>query len=311
MRHFITLFDLTRDELLRLLTMAERLKRQRSRGKARRKLGGKVVALIFEKPSLRTRVSFESAVAQLGGASIFLTGGEVGLGTREAIPDCARTLSQFCDAVILRTFAHSTVETFAEHASVPVINGLTDTHHPCQALSDLFTMREHFGELRGRRVAFIGDGNNVARSLAVGCGMLGMHFVLAAPEGYGFEPEYAELLRQRFPEGRFEINGSPSDAVRQADVIYTDVWTSMGQEAEKDARCQAFRGFQVNRELLEQAPTHAVVMHCLPAHRGEEITSEVLDGQRSIAFQQAGNRLHAQKALLEWLMNPQGSRPRR
>ncbi|MCS6976591.1 MAG: ornithine carbamoyltransferase [Gemmatales bacterium] len=303
MRHFITLFDLTREELLHLLAMAERLKRQQGRGKRRRELAGKVVALIFEKPSLRTRVSFESAVAQLGGATIFLSGPEVGLGTREAIPDCARTLSQFCDAVILRTFAHSTVETFAEHASVPVINGLTDTHHPCQAISDLFTMQEQFGELRGRTVVFVGDGNNVARSLAVGCGMLGMRFVLAAPKGYGFEPDYSNLLRQRFPEGSFELNGSPTEAVRHADVIYTDVWTSMGQEAEKDTRCQAFRGFQVNRELLEHAPDHAVVMHCLPAHRGEEITSEVLDGQRSIAFQQAGNRLHAQKALLDWLLN--------
>lgn len=311
MRHFITLFDLTREELLHLLAMAERLKRQQGRGKRRRELAGKVVALIFEKPSLRTRVSFESAVAQLGGATIFLSGPEVGLGTREAIPDCARTLSQFCDAVILRTFAHSTVETFAEHASVPVINGLTDTHHPCQAISDLFTMREQFGELRGRTVVFVGDGNNVARSLAVGCGMLGMRFVLAAPEGYGFEPDYCNLLRQRFPQGSFELNGSPTEAVRHADVIYTDVWTSMGQEAEKDTRCQAFRGFQVNRELLEHAPDHAVVMHCLPAHRGEEITSEVLDGQRSIAFQQAGNRLHAQKALLDWLLNQSRRSPRR
>jgi ornithine carbamoyltransferase len=302
MRHFISLWDVTREELLELLQGAARWKRQRTRGRGAMPLAGKVVALLFEKPSLRTRVSFEAAAAQLGGASVFLTHAEVGLGTRESIPDVARTLGQYCDAIVLRTYAHSTVETFAGHAPVPVINGLTDYLHPCQALSDLFTMQEHLGTLPGRTVAFVGDGNNVARSLAVGCAMLGMRFVLAAPPGYGLEPDYVARLRQAFPQGCYVENGSPAEAVREADVIYTDVWTSMGQEAEQDTRRRIFQPYQVNRALLEQAPAHALVMHCLPAHRGEEITSEVLDGERSIAFAQAGNRLHAQKALLAWLL---------
>lgn len=310
MRHFIGLLDVNRDELLALLEATGRLKRQHARGKQKLTLAGKVVGLVFEKPSLRTRVSFEAAMAQLGGATVFLPGSETGLGLRETIPDFARTLSQYCDAIVVRTFAHSTIETFAAHATVPVINGLTDYLHPCQALADLFTMQEKFGDLEGRTVVFVGDGNNVARSLAVGCGMLGMRFILAAPKGYGFDNAYLGQWKRLFPSGQCLENGSPLRAVKDADIVYTDVWTSMGQESEKDQRRRAFAAFQVNEDLLKQAPAHALVMHCLPAHRGEEITSEVLDGDRSIAFQQAGNRLHAQKALLQWLLTSKAGKQR-
>jgi ornithine carbamoyltransferase len=257
---------------------------------------------VFEKPSLRTRVSFQAAMAQLGGASMFLSGKEVGLGSRESVPDCARTLSQYVDGVVLRVFQQATVETFAAHATVPVINGLSDTDHPCQALGDLLTLREVFGAVAGRTLVFVGDGNNVARSLAVGCGLLGARFILASPDGYGFDEAFLRAFRQKAPRGEVLENGRPEHALGEADVIYTDVWTSMGQEAEAEERRQKFAAFQVNETLLALAPAHARVMHCLPAHRGEEITDTVLDGERSIVFQQAGNRMHAQKALLKWLL---------
>jgi ornithine carbamoyltransferase len=231
-----------------------------------------------------------------------MAGSEVGLGARESIADVARTFSQYVDAVVLRTFRHETIVEFARHATCPVINALSDYNHPCQALGDLLTLVELFGDVAGRTVVFVGDGNNVARSLAIGCGKLGVHFILAAPEEYGFDESFLRTYRQRVPQGDLLVNGTPDHAVGQADIIYTDVWTSMGQEAERDERRQRFAGFQVNTQLLALAPAHARVMHCLPAHRGEEITSEVLDGERSIVFQQAGNRMHAQKALLQWLL---------
>jgi ornithine carbamoyltransferase len=211
-------------------------------------------------------------------------------------------MSQYIDGIVLRTFAHETVESFAKYATVPVVNGLSDYAHPCQALADLLTVQEVFGDLSGRTLVFVGDGNNVARSLALGCGLLGVRFILSAPPGYGFDRPFLELCRERVPQGEPLEIADPFRAVAEADVIYTDVWTSMGQEAEKDARRQAFAAYQVNEELLNRAPSTCVVMHCLPAHRGEEITNEVLDSDRSIAFQQAGNRLHAQKALLQWLL---------
>jgi ornithine carbamoyltransferase len=226
----------------------------------------------------------------------------VGLGSRESVPDFARVMSQYVDAVVLRTFSHATVEIFAAHASCPVINGLSDYYHPCQALADLFTLQELFGNLSGRTLVFVGDGNNVARSLAICCGKLGLHFVLAAPSGYGFDEPFLQVFQQRLPQAQMTLNGTPDHAVRLADAIYTDVWTSMGQEAERERRVSSFAAFQVNDALLALAPPHARVMHCLPAHRGEEITSEVLDGNRSVVIQQAGNRLHAQKALLQWLL---------
>jgi ornithine carbamoyltransferase len=302
MRHFLNLFDLTEDEVTQLLKEAARIKADLQRGKRPPLLAGRVLGMIFEKPSLRTRVSFETAMAQLGGSSIFLAGSEVGLGCRETVPDFARVMSQYVDAVVLRTFSHATIETFAEHSTCPVINGLSDFSHPCQALADLLTMQEVFGTLAGRTLAFVGDGNNVARSLAICCGKLGVRFVLAAPEGYGFGEGFLQEYQKWVPHGELVQNGAPAHAVHDADIIYTDVWTSMGQEAEREQRLQRFAEYQVNAALLAQAPPHARVMHCLPAHRGEEITSDVLDSDRSIVFQQAGNRLHAQKALLIWLL---------
>lgn len=303
MRHFLDLLDLTTEELNGLLDDAARLKELHERSEDPPLLGGRVIGLVFEKPSLRTRVSFEAGIAQLGGKSVFMGGSEVGLGLRESVPDIARTISQYVDGVVLRTFSHAIIETFAAHAACPVINGLSDYSHPCQALGDLLTMQEIFGELKRRTVVFVGDGNNVARSLAIGCGKLGVRFILAAPAGYGFDDKFLKTYRQFAPKGELE-NGNPAKVVAQADVIYTDVWTSMGQETEREKRLESFAGYQVNGALLAKAPAHARVMHCLPAHRGEEVTSDVLDGERSIVFPQAANRMHAQKALLAWLFAP-------
>jgi ornithine carbamoyltransferase len=311
MRHLINLLDWNRDDIEALLADAAQLKRDHQRGIRKPTLAGKVLGLVFEKPSLRTRVSFQAAMAQMGGSSVYLSGSEAGMGTRESIPDFAKVLSQYVDGVVLRTFAHGTVETFAEHAMCPVINGLSDYHHPCQALADLFTVREVFGKLEGRTLVFVGDGNNVARSLAVGCGMLGLRFCLAAPNGYGFDAPFLQTLHRQLPHVKLLENGSPAKAISQADVIYTDVWTSMGQEAESSKRKKAFSRYQVNQELIGQAPAHAIVMHCLPAHRGEEITSDVLDSDRSIVIQQAANRMHVQKALLQWLLGDDPSKAKR
>jgi ornithine carbamoyltransferase len=302
MKHFLDLLNLTRDEIIYLIKESTRLKNAQVKGKRKPTLQGRVLGLVFEKPSLRTRVSFQTAMAQLGGSSVFLGGSEVGLGSRESVPDFARVMSQYVDAVVLRTFHHRTVEEFAAHSACPVINGLSDSYHPCQALADLFTLQEVFGDVQGRTLVFVGDGNNVARSLAVGCGKLGVNFVLAAPEGYGFDEPFLQTYRRHVVSKEPIQNGEPAHAVHQADIIYTDVWTSMGQEAEHDQRVRRFANYQVNDQLLALAPKHAKVMHCLPAHRGEEITSAVLDSDRSIVFQQAGNRMHAQKALLEWLL---------
>jgi ornithine carbamoyltransferase len=305
MRHCLTLFDLSADEITHLIEQTARLKKAHGRGKRKQTLKGRVLGLVFEKPSLRTRVSFEAAIAQLGGTSVYTAGKDVGLGIRESVPDFARVMSAYVDAVVLRTFSHETVETFAQYATVPVINGLSDGYHPCQALADLFTVYEVFGGVEGKTLAFVGDGNNVARSVAIACGKLGVHFVLAAPEGYGFDEPFLQAYRRQIPEGKILQNGKPAHAVEHADIIYTDVWTSMGQEEEREERLRKFAGYQVNADLLKLAPPHARVMHCLPAHRGEEVTSDVLDGEHSVVFQQAANRMHAQKALLEWLLGDQ------
>jgi ornithine carbamoyltransferase len=302
MRHFLDLLDLTPEEINNLLEETARLKAAHQRRERTPSLLGRVIGLVFEKPSLRTRVSFQAAIAQLGGASVFTSGSEVGLGSRESVPDFARTISQYVDAVVLRTFSHQTVESFAAHASCPVINGLSNYYHPCQALADLFTVREVFGAVAGRTLVFVGDGNNVARSVALCCGKLGVRFILASPPGYGFDEPFVQTYRKTVPQGELLQNGEPAHAVAEADVIYTDVWTSMGQEEEREKRLQEFSGFQVNDALLALAPPHARLMHCLPAHRGEEVSNEALDGERSVVFQQAGNRMHAQKALLQWLL---------
>ena len=302
MRHFLTLSNITAAELEQLLAEASRLKAELKRGQRPPLLAGRVLGLVFEKQSLRTRASFEAAMAQLGGTSIFLSATDGPMGQRESVADFARTLSSYVDVVVLRTFKHETCEEFAAHSSVPVINGLSDRAHPCQALGDLLTIQEVFGQLRGKTLVFVGDGNNVARSVAVGCGLFGLRFILASPPGYGFDEGFLAQYRQILPEGELVLDESPGHAVREADVIYTDVWTSMGQEAQREERRRKFAAFQVNEALLAKAPPHARVMHCLPAHRGEEITGEVLDGPRSLAVPQAGNRLHAQKALLAWLL---------
>jgi ornithine carbamoyltransferase len=302
MRHFLTILDHDTETLRYLLSEAARIKSDVARGKFADTLKHKIVGLVFEKPSLRTRVSFEAGVAQLGGASLFQSGGEVGLGARESLADFARTMSQYVNAIVLRVFKHTTVEGVAEHSSVPVINGLSDTSHPCQAMADLLTMRECFGAEGGKTVAFVGDGNNVARSLAILCGKLGVRFVLARPEGYGFPAEFTANYRKHVGPSLPAELADPVEAVKKADVIYTDVWTSMGQEAEREQRLKEFMPFQVNAALMKKAPKHAKVLHCLPAHRGEEITNDVIEGPASVVFQQAGNRMHAQKAILEWLL---------
>lgn len=302
MLNFLSLFDVSTEDIHRLLKKAAQMKKAHLQRKEKPLLAGRVVALVFEKPSLRTRVSFQAAVAQLGASSIFLSGSEAGMGTRETIPDFARTICQYVDAIVLRTFSHDVVETFVEYSNRPVINGLSDSYHPCQALGDLLTMQELFGDISGRTLAFIGDGNNVSRSLAIGCGKLGVRFVLSSPNGYSFDKPFLDELRRQVPHCQLEMNGDAKKAVAGADVVYTDVWTSMGQEAEATQRRRKFARFQVNAELLALAPKHAKVMHCLPAHRGEEITDEVMDSERSVVFEQAGNRMHAQKALLVSLL---------
>jgi ornithine carbamoyltransferase len=302
MRHFLTIIDDDPNTLRHLLSEAARLKAEVARGQFADTLRNKIVGLVFEKPSLRTRVSFEAGVAQLGGTSLFQAGSEVGLGVRETVADFARTMSQFVNCIVLRVFLHSTVEGVAKHATVPVVNGLSDTSHPCQAMADMLTVRECFGDEKGKTIAFVGDGNNVARSLAVLCGKLGVRFVLARPDGYGFPPDFIKNYTTHVGPKPPDELADAARAVKGADVIYTDVWTSMGQEAEKDRRLKEFAPYQVNAKLLKKAPKHAKVLHCLPAHRGEEITADVLEGPASVVFQQAGNRMHAQKAILEWLL---------
>lgn len=301
MRHFLHLLPVERDTICHFLTAAARLKAEVERGEFASTLRNKVIALVFEKPSLRTRVSFEAGIAQLGGTSLFFNGGEMGLGIRETIPDFARNMSQYVNAIVMRVFKQSTVEETARHSAIPIINGLSDISHPCQALADLLTIQECFGSVAGKMVVFVGDGNNVARSLAVGCGKVGARFVLARPEGYGFPPDFLAKYRQFVGPQLPEETVDPGIAVKNADVIYTDVWTSMGQEAEREARLKIFTPYQVNAALLAKAPKHVKVLHCLPAHRGEEITDDVIEGPASVVFQQAGNRMHVQKAVLEWL----------
>jgi ornithine carbamoyltransferase len=302
MRHFVAVSDLTADELRGLIDRAVAMKSAWSAGRRDPTLSGRGMALLFEKPSLRTRVSFEAAMEQLGGSCIFINAVEVGLGTRESLPDFARVISQYVDVLVARVFHHRDVVELASHATVPVINGLSDLAHPCQAVADLMTVQELFGAVAGRTIAFVGDGNNMARSLAVGCHILGARFVLATPQGFEFSQAFSDRLRQLPGSGTVEVTRDPAAAVQRADVVYTDVWTSMGQESETERRRAAFAGFQVNSQLLRGAPPHAKVMHCLPAHRGEEVTNDVIDGPQCVVIPQAANRLHAQKALLVWLL---------
>lgn len=300
-RHILTVEDLSTAEIERIFSISEDLKAKYAEGIREPLLPHRVMALIFEKPSLRTRVSFEAAMTHLGGNAIFL-GDDAGFGKRESIADFARVLSQYVDVIVFRGKAHQTVEELAKYSECPVINGLTDYAHPCQALADLFTIRELAGKLEGHTLAWVGDGNNVARSLAEGCAKLGMRFVMATPEGYRFEANFLPRLRVKYPKFEFEVFDRPEDAVRDALVVYTDVWTSMGQEAEAEKRRRDFHAYQVNGRLMAHTQKGAVFMHCLPAHRGEEVTDEVIDGPQSVVIQQAANRMHVQKGILAWLL---------
>jgi ornithine carbamoyltransferase len=301
-RDLLSIADLSAAELDQVLDRAAQLKAEFQAGRRHpeRPLVGRTLAMLFEKPSLRTRVSFEAGMSQLGGHAIHLAPGDVGLGVRESVADVARNLERWVDEIIIRTFAHDIVLELAAEAAIPVVNALTDLEHPCQALADLLTLREHFGRLAGLRVAFVGDGNNVFHSLALAGAIAGFEVRLAHPEGYGPNPSIvtrAEELAEA-GGGRLILGHDPRAMVAGAEVIYTDAWTSMGQEAEVAERRLAFRGYTVDRALLDAAGPGAVVMHCLPAHRGEEITSDVLDGPRSLVLEQAENRLHVQKAWL-------------
>jgi ornithine carbamoyltransferase len=303
-RDFLTLDGLTRAELDEILHLSARLKRDVKAGQRPPLLGGKTLAMIFEKPSLRTRVTFEVGMTQLGGYAVYLTPNDIRLGERESVADIARNLERWVDFVMARTNAHATLVELATHARVPVINGLSDMRHPCQVLSDCFTLLERRGRLEGMRVAWLGDGNNVANSWIAVAPRFGFAFALACPRGY--EPDPTTVDKARREGATIEITTDPRAALRGADVIYTDVWTSMGQESEAAQRQADFRPFQVNAEALRQAKPDAVVMHCLPAHRGEEITGEVIDGPQSIVFDQAENRLHVQKGVLVWLNQQMG-----
>ena len=303
-RDFVDLADLEGRQVEELLRLAAELKADQKAGRARPVLAGRSLAMVFQKPSLRTRVSFDMAMYQLGGHALYLSPDEIRLGEHESIPDAARVLSRYVDAIMARVFAHTDVQELARWASVPVINGLSDYSHPCQAMADLLTIQEKMGALRGVRLTYLGDGNNVLHSLLVGGALMGMHVVGATPEGYRPLPEVvalAERLAER-SGGSVRLTDEPLGAVAEADVLYTDTWTSMGQEAESARRSQVFPPYQINERLLSHGRSVVGVMHCLPAHRGQEITDEVADGPLSWLFDQAENRLHAQKAILVYVL---------
>jgi ornithine carbamoyltransferase len=299
-----SLSHLTREEIEEILKTSESLKFQLLRGKEHHLLKGKTLAMIFEKPSTRTRVSFEVGIWQLGGYALYLSAADLQLGRGETVADTAQTLSRYVNGIMARVFAHQTILDLVKYSGVPVINGLSDFTHPCQGLADLFTIYEKKGRLSGLKLAYVGDGNNVAHSLLYGCSKVGMNITLACPKGY--EPDQKVVSKAK-EEGK--INGcivkatkDPKEAVRDADIIYTDVWTSMGKEKEHDKRVKIFKPYQVNTKLVKEAKEDYLFMHCLPAHRGEEVTDEVADSKNSIIFDQVENRLHTQKALMALIM---------
>jgi len=302
-RDLLSFADLTRADVDRLFQTAARLKADLRAGRPHRELDQRSLALIFHKPSLRTRLSFEVAMTQLGGSSVFITEREIGMGQRESVSDVARVLSGYVNGIMIRTFAHDLAQELARHATVPVINGLTDWLHPCQILADLFTLREKGIDLDRAVVAYIGDGNNVANSWIEAGRLFGLEVRVACPEGYEPDPRLVAQVQKSGP-GRARVLRSPAEAAQDADVLYTDVWASMGQEAERDKRLPVFRSYQINRSILRMGKSGALVMHCLPAHRGEEITEDVFEGPQSIVFPQAENRMHLQKAILYDLLGP-------
>ncbi|HEX4413868.1 MAG TPA: ornithine carbamoyltransferase [Lacipirellulaceae bacterium] len=297
----LTLADVSAAETQRIFSITEDLKTKYSQGLREALLPGRVLTLLFEKQSLRTRVSFEAGMAHLGGSSMLL-GDDAGFGKRESMADFSRVLSEMVDVVVIRAKKHSTVTEFAKYSSCPVINGLTDLAHPCQALADLYTMREQFGNVEGLQLTWVGDGNNVARSLVEACGHLGVKLVACTPKGYEFEPEFISFAKKSFPALQLELTADPRAAVRNANAVYTDVWASMGQESESEKRKRDFAEYQVNAKLMALAPQDAIFLHCLPAKRGEEVTDEVIDSPQSAVVAQAGNRMHVQKGILVWLL---------
>jgi len=303
-KDLLTIHDLTAAEIGTVLERSGWLKKALKDGVVHHPLRGKSLGMIFEKSSTRTRVSFEVGMYQLGGQALFLSPSDLQMGRGEPVADTAMTLSRYLDGIMIRTFAHAMVEELARHAAVPVINGLTDLHHPCQALADLFTIQDHRGPLKGLRFCYVGDGNNMAHSLIEACVTVGMHVSLACPAGY--EPDAGIMrgatLAAKQTGADVSLTDDPKKAVRDCDIVYTDVWASMGQEKEHAVRVKAFTGYQVDEKLMKLAHPKALVMHCLPAHRGEEISAGVIDGPQSVVFDQAENRLHTQKAITEILM---------
>lgn len=303
-RDILSMQDLSAEEIDEILNLADRLKRELREGKSHELLRGKNLGMIFAKPSTRTRVSFEAGMNQLGGHAIYLGMNDIQLGRGETIGDTARTLSRYVDAIMARLFKHQDIVELARHSSVPVINGLTDLHLPCQTLADLMTIHEKFGRLKGLKVAWVGDGNNVCNSMMLGCSIVGADFHIACPEGYEPPDDLIKMAEKNASRSgaRLEIQRDPNRAVVDADVIYADVWVSMGQEKETEKRMEIFRPYQVNSDLVRRAKRSVIVLHCLPARRGLEITDEVIDGPNSAVFDQAENRMHAQKGALVLIM---------
>jgi len=301
-RHFLCLDDLTIEEQREVLALASALKKNPDAYRTR--LAGKTLGMIFQKKSTRTRVSFEVGISQLGGTGLFLSASDIQIGRGETIADTARVLSRYVDLVMARVYGHDTLEEMARYATIPVINGLSDTLHPCQVLADLQTIREHFGRTEGLKLAYIGDGNNMAHSLMLGCARAGMSVAVAAPAGYEPDAVWVDKARAHAAAlgGEVVVTTDPREAVVGAHAVYPDVWASMGQEAEAQERLQKFQGFEVDQALMDRAEDDAIFMHCLPAHRGEEVSAEVCDGPQSVIFDEAENRLHAQKALMLLLM---------
>ena len=301
-KDLLTLADFSKEEITYLLELADQIKQKRKNQEVYEPLKGKILGMIFEKSSTRTRVSFEAGMYQLGGTALFLSSNDLQLGRGEPISDTAKILSGYLDGIMIRTFSQQDVVELAENATIPVINGLTDDFHPCQVLADLQTIKEEKGKLEGLKLAYIGDGNNMAHSLLIGCAKMGLNIAVASPKGYQPRQDIVELATSFAAGTEVLVTEDPITAVKNADVIYTDVWASMGQEEEQKEREKAFIPYQVNKELVSHAKSDAIFMHCLPAHRGEEVTAEVIDGPNSVVFQEAENRLHAQKALMVALM---------
>jgi len=299
-----SMYDLTREEIEQILKTSELLKFQLLRGQEHALLKGKTLAMIFEKPSTRTRVSFEVGMWQLGGYPLYLSANDLQLGRGETIADTARVLSRYVDGIMARVFAHQTILHLVKYSRVPVINGLSDFTHPCQGLADLFTIYEKKGRFSGLRLAYVGDGNNVAHSLIYGCSKVGMNIILACPKGYEPHPDVVSQAKKeaKINGGEVDVTNDPKEAVKGADIVYTDVWASMGKEKDREERIKIFKPYQVNPDLVKEAKGDYIFMHCLPAHRGEEVTDEVADSRNSVIFDQAENRLHTQKAIMALIM---------